>query len=582
MLPDSVREVFAQRLAQLSSVVAIDYFQSTRSVADSGQRLTECHDCGATLDLLSEVDALSPNVALRVHELAEELPRAAEVGVDRVPGVVIEGRSGQRLRIFGLPQRHLLPLLLEAILMVAQEPAPSDPSVTRVLQKMRSPLQIRVVGSALHPPAAQATLAAFALASEFDGVEASAFVMESFPELVRDLAMTQTPMTFVNDRGFAGVTTPAGLAQFALDCQNAGEAAGPPTIERNSVVAVVRQDARGGAEPSQVGAPDGDAEGGPTAALLERRPQVEGSMPIDETDRVDVAIIGVGPAGLQTALVLARAQKAIVVFDDPAPPRNAASHGIHGFLGIEGMSPSELQGVAWHQIETYGSARLRRARVVEVSRTGGGDFVVTTEEGTQLMARHVVLALGHRDALPAIPGFAECWGTSVIPCAMCDGYEHRGRAWGIVSTGESAAMDPLMALHWTKDIQLILNADAQLPLGVRERLEGLKIPVHPGRVAAITRDDSQIRGVTLDSGVELTVETLLWMPRHESDALVLGLVDSLGLTLNAAGDVVTDARQLTNIQRLWAVGDVRGWAGALGAAGDGMTAAESILRGWYD
>ena len=72
------------------------------------------------------------------------------------------------------------------------------------------------------------------------------------------------------------------------------------------------------------------------------------------------------------------------------------------------------------------------------------------------------------------------------------------------------------------------------------------------------------------------------MPQHEPDELVLGLVDSLGLTLNAAGDVVTDSQLLTNIDRLWAVGDVRGWRGALGAAGDGMIVAESILRGWYD
>ncbi len=581
MLPVKVREVFAQRLAGLSSTVAIDYFQSSASVADSDQKLLSCPDCGATLDLLSEIAALGPNVDLRSHELAEDLPRAAEVGVDRVPGTVIEGHSGRRLRIFGLPQRHLLPLLLEAILMVARDPTPTDPSVRDVLKEMRSGVQIRVVGSALHPPAAQAGLSAFALASEFDGVEASVFVMESFPALVRDLAMTQTPMTFVNDRGFAGVTTPAGLAEFALNCQNAGEAARPPAIERNSVVAVVRQGTSGGARPNQVGATRGNAQGGSTAAAANRRPQLEKAASVDNTDRVDVAIIGVGPAGLQTALVLARAEKTIAVFDDPAPSRNASSHAIHGFLGIEGMRPSELQRVAWRQIEAYGVGSLRRERVAVVSRTEGSNFVVTTE-GSQLTARHVVLALGHRDVLPAISGFPECWGTSVVPCAMCDGYEHRGRPWGIVSTGESATTDPLMALHWTRDIQLIVSSEVQLPLGLRDRLPSLGIPVHPGRVAALTRDGAQIRSVTLDSGVEVAIETLVWMPQHEPDELVLGLVDSLGLTLNAAGDVVTDSQLLTNIDRLWAVGDVRGWRGALGAAGDGMIVAESILRGWYD
>ncbi len=44
-----------------------------------------------------------------------------------------------------------------------------------------------------------------------------------------------------------------------------------------------------------------------------------------QLEEIDIAILGGGPAGLQAALVLSRTRKKIIVFDDPQPPRNAAS-----------------------------------------------------------------------------------------------------------------------------------------------------------------------------------------------------------------------------------------------------------------
>ena len=62
----------------------------------------------------------------------------------------------------------------------------------------------------------------------------------------------------------------------------------------------------------------------------------------DGLEQIDVGILGGGPAGLQAALVLSRNRKKTVVFDDPEPPRNAASHGVHNFIGLDGLLLSEL------------------------------------------------------------------------------------------------------------------------------------------------------------------------------------------------------------------------------------------------
>ncbi len=113
-----------------------------------------------------------------------------------------------------------------------------------------------------------------------------------------------------------------------------------------------------------------------------------------DTD-VDIVIIGGGPAGLQAALVLSRTQKKIIVFDDPTPPRNASSHGVHDFLGLEGLLPARVRDVSWEQINKYQSATLLKETVVDI-KTEGNDskFTVTGSDGTVFNTRNVILAMG--------------------------------------------------------------------------------------------------------------------------------------------------------------------------------------------
>ncbi len=75
-----------------------------------------------------------------------------------------------------------------------------------------------------------------------------------------------------------------------------------------------------------------------------------------QVEEIDIAILGGGPAGLQAVLVLSRTRKKIIVFDTPEPPRNTASHGVHNFLGLDGLLPMDIRKIAWKQIDKYNSA----------------------------------------------------------------------------------------------------------------------------------------------------------------------------------------------------------------------------------
>lgn len=301
----------------------------------------------------------------------------------------------------------------------------------------------------------------------------------------------------------------------------------------------------------------------------------------DITD-IDVAIVGGGPAGLQAALVLARTRKQIVVFDGPEAPRNGASHGVHNFLGLDGLLPSEIREQAWRQINIYGCASLERQAVTAIEREAGSDnFLITAAEG-RWRARHVVLACGYRDVYPEIDGFRESWGHSIIPCPFCDGYEHRDQRWGIVpSMAHEFDVFPAMVQNWTADRVVIAPRALKVSAEQEAALADLGVPLYRGEITAISHEVGAVRSVTLDDGETIEVGALLWTPEEAPAPLITDLVAGLGLELGDDGYVAVDEAQRTNVARLWAAGDVQGWMGAIESASAGGMAAAMIVHDWY-
>jgi hypothetical protein len=110
-------------------------------------------------------------------------------------------------------------------------------------------------------------------------------------------------------------------------------------------------------------------------------------------------------------------KKKIIVFDDPESPRNAASHGIHNFLGLDGLLPIKIHEIAWEQIDKYDSVEFRNRNIVDVNKEEeyeDGIFVITDDNETSIKAKKVVLAVGCRDVYPDIPGFIECWADTIF------------------------------------------------------------------------------------------------------------------------------------------------------------------------
>ena len=296
-------------------------------------------------------------------------------------------------------------------------------------------------------------------------------------------------------------------------------------------------------------------------------------------EHFDIAVIGGGPAGLQATLILARLRKKIIVFDSPESPRNGASHGVHNFLGLDGLLPSEIREQAWQQIEVYNSAELRVEQVVDVQDHDAG-FVVSGETGSSVTAKHVILAMGFQNIYPNIAGFMDSWADTIFSCPFCDGYENRDRVWGLVISSQRALEHlPNLYPNWTSEAKAIFFPQVALSDDVRDKLTAQNIPVYEGEIVEVHHINGKVNAITLSTGEKVELGSLWWVPTEQPLPLTQKIITNFGLEVNETGHIKTDASHKTTVDGLWAVGDIEGNPpSALGAAFAGAQVAHSIVH----
>jgi thioredoxin reductase len=81
----------------------------------------------------------------------------------------------------------------------------------------------------------------------------------------------------------------------------------------------------------------------------------------------DCAIIGGGPAGLNAALVLGRARRNTILFDNNNP-RNAVTQESHGFITRDGIKPKEFREFAHKDIGKYPSVIYEKKEITSITK----------------------------------------------------------------------------------------------------------------------------------------------------------------------------------------------------------------------
>lgn len=270
-------------------------------------------------------------------------------------------------------------------------------------------------------------------------------------------------------------------------------------------------------------------------------------------ERYDVVIIGGGAAGLSGALTLSRARRSVLVVD-AGEPRNAPAGHVHNYLGREGTPPAELYAVGRGEVESYGGT-IRTGRVVSVGRDDDG-FVVALDGGGSVRARRVLMAAGLTDDLPELPGVAERWGSTVLHCPYCHGYEVRDRAVGIVSTGPLGAYAALLWRQWTEDVVLFVHTGAEPGEQDLEKLAARGVRIVRGAVSGLEGGAD----VRLADGELVARDAVVVAPRFVANAELIADLGAVPVPMEMHGTVMgtflpADPTGRTDVPGIWVAGN---------------------------
>jgi thioredoxin reductase (NADPH) len=283
----------------------------------------------------------------------------------------------------------------------------------------------------------------------------------------------------------------------------------------------------------------------------------------------DAIIIGGGPAGCSAALHLAYHERSVLVLDRGTSPMHFHTNSILNFSGSvyhEGRSLlRNIQGEA-----RAAGAEFIAADVVEISGRYP-DFKITTSpsyrtnDKNEYHAKTLLLATGTSRKHPRVNGQWRNWlpvanvGNAAFYCPDCEAPLCKDKEVIVVNAGTvGSALHVANSLtRFTDKIQILMTEDAYIPFEKNDlsKLDNSPYKWTSGKIKAIDFPrPGVIQSITLEDGRRLKANVFFVA---FVDVVRSELAQQIGVEVDAKGNILTDHRGKTNIEGVWAAGDVR-------------------------
>lgn len=268
--------------------------------------------------------------------------------------------------------------------------------------------------------------------------------------------------------------------------------------------------------------------------------------------RLDVLVVGGGPAGLTAAIYLARYRRRLLLVDagDSRAARIPRTRNVPGY-------PDGIRGEDLLQRLREHAARFQvpvRAGNVDGLAGRDGDFLAQVD-GQELRTRKVLLATGSRDVVPDLPGLdAGLAAGTVRFCPVCDGFETQGQRVAVLGPGLHGLRESLFLAGFANQVTWLSGgAQDTAPAELLARLRRCGVLIANAMPLRMHCRPGEGVEVDLADGRRLTFHVLY-------PALGLQHASSLATALGARtqpdGQLLVDDHLRTTVAGLYATGDV--------------------------
>jgi thioredoxin reductase (NADPH) len=295
----------------------------------------------------------------------------------------------------------------------------------------------------------------------------------------------------------------------------------------------------------------------------------------------DVIILGSGPTGLTAALYTGRAKlNPLVITGNELGGQIGITSEVENYPGFTGATGPELVDVMKEQAERFG-AEIRMDYIVEVDLSQRPFKLVS--HSAEYYAKALIIAVGASFRKLQVSGEAELVGRGVSYCATCDGFFFRDKEIVVVGGGDSALEEAIFLTKFARKVTVIHRRDelrAGPTLESRAR-KNEKIDFIWNTIVTKINGDDAVTSLELKN-----VKTgEAWTHKSDGVFIAIGHIPNSHLfkgqlDIDEHGYLITDKRLRTNIEGVWAAGEITDsvFRQAITSAGMGAAAAIEAER----
>ena len=302
-------------------------------------------------------------------------------------------------------------------------------------------------------------------------------------------------------------------------------------------------------------------------------------------EKYDIIIVGAGPGGLTAGIYAGRQGTRNLILDKgfagglgrevPEMENYPGFDNISGMELIDKMKSQAIKNCELHENEN----------VLEIIKTDDEYMFTVKTDNDSYLSKTIILATGSSHRQLNAKGEEEFKGKGVSYCATCDGFFFQGRDIIMVGGGNSALQEALYLDNLGANVTLVHRRDefrAQKHLQDMIKKEG--IPTILNVTVEEIKGNMLVESVILKDTKtgelqELPVNGIFisvgYIPHTE-------LAEQLNVDLDESGHIIIDKEQKTNIDYVYAIGDVcvglKQWVVACGEGAVAATSAYTDIK----
>lgn len=262
----------------------------------------------------------------------------------------------------------------------------------------------------------------------------------------------------------------------------------------------------------------------------------------------DCAIIGGGPAGLNAALLLGRANRLVALFDtnnDHLAFELQESISRNGNAAIEFMQAAKEKLNQYPTIQSIVSQSVRA-----IKQSDNKLFKIYTEDGENFLAEKILLTDGTKIQTD-IPNFKQYYNKSIFTSPYGYGWELKGKKLIYINESGDVARTAKIIFNLSNNLVVATNGH-EIKENEKRELENKGINVITNKIKEMKGHNGLLSSVAFEDGLEIEREAGFITPSiYTTNTIGQGF----SCDLDEQGLIVVDLFGRTSEKNVYAAGD---------------------------